>query len=92
MFQIIDAFVDGQITDVQCRHALASTNLGQQYVFKTEKSLAHLDILNHLYLCDTEKNRYNINSQEESNTSLLKANIAKHKFKDSGKYISELLN
>ena len=33
MFQIIDSFIEGEITDVQCRHCLSATNLGNQYVF-----------------------------------------------------------
>ena len=35
MYQIIDSFIDGEITDEQCRHALAATELGMQYVIKT---------------------------------------------------------
>lgn len=91
MFQIIDAFTDGQITDVQCKHALAATNLGYQYVFKKENTLKHLRILDHLYLCDVEKNKYNVDSQEESNTSLVKANLSKNSFANKGVYIDELL-
>lgn len=91
MFQIIDAFTDGQITNLQCQYALATTNLGYQYVFKTQNAVGHLEILDHLYLCEVEKNRYNIDSQEESNTSLIKANLAKKKFKEAGVYIDELL-
>ena len=33
MFQIINAFIDGEITDEQCKHCLAATNLGMQYIF-----------------------------------------------------------
>ena len=33
MFQIINAFIDGEITDEQCKHCLAATNLGIQYIF-----------------------------------------------------------
>ena len=32
-FEIIDRFIDGEITDVQCQHCLSATNLGKQYVF-----------------------------------------------------------
>lgn len=91
MFQIIDAFTDGQITDVQCKHALAATNLGYQYVFKKENTLKHLRILDHLYLCDVEKNKYNVDSQDESNTSLIKANLSKNRFANDGVYIDKLL-
>ena len=33
MFKIIDSFIQGEITDEQCKHCLAATNLGKQYVF-----------------------------------------------------------
>lgn len=42
MFQIINSFIDGEITDEQCKHCLAATNLGYQYVFATPKSTKHL--------------------------------------------------
>ena len=91
MFQIIDAFTDSQITDVQCRHALSATNLGYQFVMKNKDTLNNISVLKHLYLCDAEKNRYNILGQEESNTSLNKALLAKKKFSGQGKYISEIV-
>lgn len=91
MFQIIDAFTSGQITDTQCKYALSYTNLGYQFVFKNQKALDNLEILNHLYLCNNEKNRYNISNQEESNTSLNKAIIARKKFANIGNYITDIL-
>lgn len=91
MFQIIDAFIGGEITDAQCKYALSATNLGFQYVFKNKKALEHLSVLNHLYLCKAEKNRYNIFNQEESNTSLNKAIVAKKKFANVGNYIQDIL-
>lgn len=91
MFQIIDAFTDNQITDVQCRHALSATNLGYQFVMKNKNTLDNIKILKHLYLCNAEKNRYNIIGQEESNTSLNKAILAKKKFSGEGKYINQII-
>ena len=44
MFQIINSFIDGEITDEQCKHCLAATNLGYQYVFVTPKSTKHLKL------------------------------------------------
>lgn len=38
MFQIIDSFIEGEITDVQCQHCLSATNLGNQYVFLTQRA------------------------------------------------------
>ena len=45
MFDIIAEFVENEITDEQCRHALAATNLGFQYVLKTNKTLKMLSFL-----------------------------------------------
>ena len=66
MFQIIDEFIEGQITDVQCQHCLSSTNLGLQYVFVTEKSLKNIKILHHCYLANSEKEYYLKNRQQET--------------------------
>lgn len=91
MFQIIDAFTDNQITDVQCRHALSATNLGYQFVMKDKEAVANIKILKHLYLCSAEKNKYLTLGQEESNTSLNKALLAKKRFEGEGRYIRDIM-
>lgn len=91
LFEVIDAFVAEEITDLQCLYALSATHLGYQYVLKTEKALENLDIIDHLYFSSVEKSLYNKESDIENNTSLHKAFIAKKRYKDQGKYISELL-
>lgn len=45
MYQIIEDYIDGAITDAQCQHALAATDLGNQYVLKTQKAVSRLNIL-----------------------------------------------
>ena len=65
MFEIIDSFIDGEITDVQCQHCLSATNLGNQYVFVTDKALSQLQILRHCYLASDEKSYYLSYKQEE---------------------------
>ena len=57
MFEIIDQFIDGEITDEQCRHCLSATNLGQQYVFLTEKALRQVRLLERCYLTTAEKEK-----------------------------------
>lgn len=91
MFETIDAFTEGTITDKQCLYALSTINLGHQYVFKKEKTLQNLDIVEHLYLCDAEKTNYKLLANIEGNTSLNKALLAKKRFVNVGKYIDELL-
>ena len=91
LFEVIDAFVAEEITDLQCLYALSATHLGYQYVLKTERALENLNIIDHLYFSSVEKSLYNKESDVENNTSLHKAFIAKKRYKDQGKYISELL-
>lgn len=91
LFEVIDAFVAEEITDLQCLYALSATHLGYQYVLKTKKALENLEIIDHLYYSSVEKSLYNKESDVENNTSLHKAFIAKKRYKDQGKYISELL-
>ena len=91
MFETIDLFTKGEITDAQCKHALSATYLGNQYVFKTDKCVDHLDILNRCYICPLERKDYNVEADVETRTSLYKAKKAKYKFADKGQYIDELL-
>lgn len=91
MFKIIDSFIDGDLTDEQCKYSLAATNLGNQYVFKTEKSLKYITILERLYFVNEEKNLYKIKKIENSKISDDKVKIVKIKYKGIGNYIDEVL-
>lgn len=55
MFQIIDSFIDGEITDIQCLHCLSATNLGNQYVFRTQQAVNQVQILRRCYLAAAER-------------------------------------
>lgn len=91
IFEVIDAFTSGEITDLQCLYALSATHLGYQYVLKSQRALDKLQIKKHLYYCGLEKSMYNKEADIESNTSMNKALIAKRRYKDQGQYISEIL-
>lgn len=91
MFELIDQFLNGVLTDMQCIHAISATSLGFQYVFKTEKALQNVELLERCYLCSSEKGYYNRNNETESNTGLTKAKLSKLLYKNEGKYISEIL-
>ena len=91
MFEIIDSFIDGEITDVQCQHCLSATDLGNQYVFKTEKALQNLTIKRHCYLCEKEKQFYLTSKQEESKIGNDKVKIARKQYRGQGEYIEDIL-
>ena len=84
MFEIIDSFIDGEITDVQCQHCLSATNLGNQYVFVTDKALSQLQILRHCYLASDEKSYYLSYKQEESRVGNDKVKVARKKYRGQG--------
>lgn len=91
MYQIIDSFIDGEITDEQCRHALAATELGMQYVIKTNKAAKCAEILERCFLCTPEKNDYTTTRKADLKASEDKVRAARIKYRGKGKYIDELL-
>ncbi len=91
MFEIIDSFIDGEITDIQCQHCLSATNLGNQYVFVTDKALRQLQILRHCYLAPDEKNYYLSYKQEELCIGNDKVKIARKQYRGQGEYIEDIL-
>ena len=91
MFEIIDSFIDGEITDVQCQHCLSATNLGNQYVFFSDKALKQLHILRHCFLAPDEKKYYLTSKQEESRIGNDKVKLARRQYRGQGKYIEEIL-
>ena len=82
LFEVIDAFAAGEITDLQCLYAISATHLGYQVVIKTQKALQNIDMKKHLYFCSVEKSLYNKESDIESNTAMNKALIAKKRYSE----------
>ena len=91
MFVIIDEFISGDITDVQCQHALSATNLGKQYVFVSQRALERVEILRHCYLTESEKRFYLESKQEENRIGVDKVKAAKREYRGQGLYIDQLM-
>ena len=91
MFQIIDSFIEGEITDVQCRHCLSATNLGNQYVFLTQMAADRIEILRKCYLASIEKEAYISVRSEDAKVSNDKVKIARKQYRGQGQYIEEIL-
>ena len=91
MFRIIDRFIDGEITDEQCKHCLAATNLGKQYVFLKEKATKKINILERCYISKLEREFYSKQKLADINDSDNKVKYALIKYKRDGKYIEEIL-
>ena len=91
MFDLISEFVDGTITSEQCEHALAATNLGNQYVIKTTTALTKLEFIKIFFLSSKEKEKYKNKRLENNNINLNKVKVARIEFRGKGQYIDELL-
>lgn len=92
MFEIIGEFIDGRITDVQCQHALSATDLGNQYVIRTDKAFNATKILEHRFICESEKKVYLAMKEDISNQGIEKAKAARIAYKSQGKYLEEILS
>lgn len=91
MFDIISEYVEGTITDEQCRHALAATNLGLQYVLKTSKAANQIQLIKEMYVCKKEKEKCIENRNFLTNSGFQKVKMARIEYKGKGKYIEEVL-
>ena len=92
MFQIINAFISGEITDEQCEHCLSAINLGFQYVFLTEKAIKQVKLLEKCYIAQNERNHYGEIRSAESRLGDDKVKLARIKYRGQGKYIDEILS
>lgn len=91
MFEIIDSFIDGEITDVQCQHCLSATNLGNQYVCITQNALDRITLLEKCYLCELEKEFYLNSRQENFKMNMDKVKLARKQYRNQGEYIEDIL-
>ncbi|MBR0428489.1 MAG: DUF3990 domain-containing protein [Lachnospiraceae bacterium] len=87
MFEIIDEFIDGEITDEQCQHCLSATNLGNQYVFVSQAAIEHVTLLEKCYLTVSEKERYVQSRKDGFNINRDKVKLARRQYRNQGLYI-----
>lgn len=90
MYDVLSMFKRGEITDEACIHSLSATNLGFQYVLKSDKSFKYLESVDRLYLCQKEKDDYANAKRIQVNNSEAKAEIARIEYRREGKYFDEL--
>lgn len=91
MFQIINSFIEGELTDEQCKHCLAATNLGMQYIFVSEKAVAQAKIIERCYISHNEREYYKNIRLEESKLGANKVKLARKQYRGKGRYIDEIL-
>lgn len=92
MFQIINSFIGGEITDEQCKHCLAATNLGSQYVFISNQSISHVKLMERCYISGNEKLYYKNIRSSDAKLGDDKVKLARIQYRGKGRYIDEILN
>ncbi len=92
MFQIINSFIMGEITDEQCKHCLAATNLGHQYVFVSEDALKKIKLIERCYVCADEKEYYKALRSTDAKLGDDKVKLARVQYRGKGRYIDEILS
>ena len=91
MFQIINSFIEGELTDEQCKHCLAATNLGMQYIFVSEKAVSQAKLIECCYISLNEREYYKNIRLEESKLGANKVKLARKQYRGKGRYIDEIL-
>ncbi len=91
MFQIINSFIAGEMTDEQCKHCLAATNLGMQYIFISEKAVSRAKLVERCYVSTNEKDHYKNLRLGENKLGEDKVKLARKKYRGKGRYIDEIL-
>ena len=91
MFQIINSFIEGELTDEQCKHCLAATNLGMQYIFVSEKAVSQAKLIERCYISHNEREYYKNIRLEESKLGANKVKLARKQYRGKGRYIDEIL-
>lgn len=90
MYDILAMFKRGEITDEACVRSLSCTNLGYQYVLKSDRVFKQLDCIDRLYLCEKEKKTYQEKKTTQTKDSENKARLARIEYRREGKYFDEL--
>ena len=92
MYEIMNRFAKGEITDLQATSALSASGLGKQYVLKSDEACFNAHIVNRLYLSAPEREDIAKKNSENALVSFDKARLAIQMYRGKGKYIEEILN
>ncbi len=90
MFYVMSQFAEGEINADVALHSLSASNLGLQYIIKTEKALKKCIPIEKYYLSVPEREDCRKKLVERGHEIDTKLKLAKREFKE-GLYIEELL-
>ena len=91
MYETMNQFARGDITDLQAISALSASSLGRQFVLKSDLACRKIHMLDRLYLCEQERKDIERRRMEAAKTAQDKAKLAIEKYRRQGRYIEEIL-
>ena len=91
MYETMNQFARGDITDLQAKNALSASNLGKQHVLKTMKACNSVKIVDRLYLCQPERKEIEKIRIQNASIASDKSKLSIEQLRHQGKYIEELL-
>ena len=91
MYEMMNQFARGEITDLQAINALSASYLGKQHVLKNIKACQSVKMVNRLYLCKEEREEIEIVRRENALNGMKKAKAMIEQYRRQGKYIEEIL-
>ena len=90
MYEVLNSFVYGTITDVQCLHALSANNLGLQFVFKSERACKAIEFIDRLYICENEKRVYLKKKKDFALDGRSKVLLSIEEYRRQGRFFDEI--
>lgn len=90
MYDTLELFMNGLISDEACLHALSANNLGLQYVLKSDKACKSLIPIDRLFFCSSERNYYGEQKKKSSDDGKSKVLLAITKYRKEGKMFDEI--
>ena len=91
MYETMNQFARGDITDLQAISALSASSLGKQTVLKTEAACKKIKLIDRLYLCDNERKDIERERKKAAEIARDKSKLAIEKYRRQGNYIEEIL-
>lgn len=92
MFQVLDDFFIGNITDVALTKSLAALELGKQYVAVTKKGCEAVKVEREIPLSYLEKRCFQVMAEENRTRGVALANDICRKNRRKGRYYDEILD
>ena len=91
MYEILNRFARGDITDVQARVALSASDLGKQHVLKSKFACESVEMVGKLYMCKQEREDIETIRKDRADRVKIESQTLIESLRRQGKYVEEIL-